>query len=143
VTLGDLPPWARELVEGARVARLGLLDERDEPRILPVTFAAHEGALWSAVDRKPKRAAEPARVRRLRRNPRASLLVDAYSDAWESLAWIELRGRVTVLEASDAPAALEALAAKYEQYRVEPPPGPLLRLAPERFACWRAADAAR
>jgi PPOX class probable F420-dependent enzyme len=140
VTLGELPAWARELITSARVARLGLLDERDEARILPVTFAEHEGALWSAVDRKPKRTSEPARVRRLRRRPQASLLVDAYSDDWTRLAWVELRGRVTVLEASDAPGALEALAAKYEQYRSEPPPGPLLRLAPERHACWRAAE---
>lgn len=126
----------------ARVARLGLLDERDQPRILPVTFAVHEDELWTAVDRKPKRAGEPARVRRLRRSPQASLLVDVYSDDWARLAWLELRGRVTVLDAPDAPAALEALAAKYEQYRTEAPPGPLLRLAPERFACWRASEAA-
>jgi PPOX class probable F420-dependent enzyme len=139
VTLGELPAWARELITSARVARLGLLDERDEARILPVTFAEHEDALWSAVDRKPKRAREPARVRRLRRHPQASLLVDVYSDDWTRLAWLELRGRVAVLEASDAPGALEALAAKYEQYRSEPPPGPLLRLNPERHACWRAA----
>ena len=140
MTLGELPAWARELITSARVARLGLLDERDEARILPVTFAEHEGALWSAVDRKPKRTSEPARLRRLRRRPQASLLVDVYSEDWMRLAWVELRGRVTVLEASDAPGALEALAAKYEQYRSEPPPGPLLRLAPERHACWRAAE---
>ena len=140
MTLGELPAWARELIIGARVARLGLLDERDDARILPVTFAEHEDALWSAVDRKPKRTSEPARLRRLRRRPQASLLVDVYSEDWMRLAWVELRGRVAVLEASDAPGALEALAAKYEQYRSQPPPGPLLRLAPERHACWRAAE---
>jgi PPOX class probable F420-dependent enzyme len=141
VTLGDLPGWARELLVAAPVARLGLLDERDLPRILPVTFAVFEGALWSAIDRKPKRSAEPARLRRLRRRPQATLLVDAYFDDWSRLAWVELRGPVSVLEASAAPGPLEALAAKYEQYRTEPPPGPLLRLAPQRFACWRASEA--
>jgi PPOX class probable F420-dependent enzyme len=138
VTLEDLPAWARELIASSRVARLALLDERDLPRVLPVTFAPFEGAIWSAVDRKPKRRVEPARVRRLRRRPEAALLVDRYDDDWSRLAWVELRGRVTVLTASDAPGALEALAAKYEQYRAEPPPGPLLRLAVERVACWSA-----
>ncbi|MEA2420224.1 MAG: hypothetical protein QOE60_2430, partial [Thermoleophilaceae bacterium] len=38
-------------------------------------------------------------------------------------------------------AALEALVAKYPQYADERPQGPLLRLAPERFAWWRAASA--
>lgn len=120
---------------------MGLLDEADLPRVLPVTFAVFEGALWSAIDSKPKRSEEPARVRRLRRRPQATLLVDVYHDDWARLAWVELRGPVAVLDASDAGAALEALAAKYEQYRAEPPPGPLLRLAPERFACWRFSDA--
>jgi PPOX class probable F420-dependent enzyme len=141
VTLEDLPGWARELIGTAQVARLGLLDERDLPRVLPVTFTEFEGALWSAIDRKPKRSAEPARVRRLRRRPEATLLVDVYHDDWTRLAWVELRGPVSVLEASVAAAALEALAVKYEQYRAEPPPGPLLRLAPEAFSCWRFSEA--
>jgi PPOX class probable F420-dependent enzyme len=139
VILEELPAWARQLVITAPVARLGLLDERDRPRVLPVTFAVFEDALWSAIDQKPKRSAEPARVRRLRRRPEATLLVDAYFDDWSRLEWVELSGRVSILEAADAGDALQALAAKYSQYRTEPPPGPLLRLAPERFACWRGS----
>jgi PPOX class probable F420-dependent enzyme len=137
VTLEELPGWAGELIASSRVARLGLLDERDLPRVLPVTFAPFAGAVWSAIDRKPKRRAEPARVRRLRRRPEAAILVDRYDDDWSRLAWVELRGTVTVLPMSEARGALGALAVKYEQYRVEPPPGPLLRLAVERATCWR------
>jgi PPOX class probable F420-dependent enzyme len=123
----------------ARVARLGLLDEHDLPRVLPVTFVVWEGAVWTAIDRKPKRGpGDPARVRRLRRRPDAALLVDRYDDDWTRLAWVELRGSVTVLAASKAPDALDALAAKYEQYVEERPQGPLLRLEPERHTCWRA-----
>ena len=139
MTLDELPTWARELVITAPVARLGLLDERDRPRVLPVTFTVFDDALWTAIDRKPKRSAEPARVRRLRRRPEATLLVDAYFDDWSRLEWVELSGRVSILDAADAEDALQALGAKYAQYRSEPPPGPLLRLAPERFACWRAS----
>jgi hypothetical protein len=49
---------------------------------------------------------------------------------------------VEVLATADGPAGLEALRDKYEPYRSEPPPGPLLRLAVERALCWRAADQA-
>jgi PPOX class probable F420-dependent enzyme len=135
VRLEKLPGWALELLEAARVGRLALLDESDEPRLLPVTFALWEGVVWSAIDRKPKRTAEPARVRRLRRRPEAALLVDRYDDDWSRLAWVELRGRVSIEPLGPA---LDALAAKYPQYREERPQGPLLRLAPARFACWRA-----
>jgi PPOX class probable F420-dependent enzyme len=137
MTLDELPGWAGELLSSSRVARLALLDERDLPRVLPVVFAVWEGAVWSAIDRKPKRSAEPARVRRLRRRPEAALLVDRYDDDWSRLAWVELRGRVSIEPLGPA---LEALTARYPQYRAEPPPGPLLRLSVRDAVCWRATD---
>jgi PPOX class probable F420-dependent enzyme len=137
VTLDELPGWAGELLSSARVGRLALLDERDLPRVLPVTYAVWEGAVWSAIDSKPKRSGEPARVRRLRRRPEAALLVDRYDDDWSRLAWVELRGAVSIEPLGPA---LEALGARYPQYRDEPPPGPLLRLAVRDAVWWRAAD---
>jgi PPOX class probable F420-dependent enzyme len=137
VTLDDLPGWAGELLSSARVARLGLLDERDLPRVLPVTFAVFEGAVWSAIDQKPKRAGEPARVRRLRRRPDAALLVDRYDEDWSRLAWVELRGPVTIQPIGPA---LDALALRYDQYRADPPPGPLLRLEVRDAVWWRASE---
>jgi PPOX class probable F420-dependent enzyme len=121
------------------VARLGLLDEEGAPRVLPVTFAVAEGRIWSAIDQKPKRAREPARLRFLRRDPRAALTVDRYSDDWGELAWVQVLGRVEIVEVGEGRAGMEALRAKYEQYRDETPPGPLLVLGPERYLWWRAA----
>jgi PPOX class probable F420-dependent enzyme len=139
--LDELPPWALELVGSARVARLGVVDERDHPRVLPVTFALAEGRVWTAIDTKPKRdpGREPARVRFLRRDPRASLTVDRYSDDWDELAWVQVLGIVQVLDPRDADAGLRALIHKYEQYRSSPPPGPVLALEPTRCLFWRAA----
>jgi PPOX class probable F420-dependent enzyme len=131
--------WANELLEEARVARLGMLDLEGAPRVLPVTFAMAEGRIWSAIDQKPKRAGEPARLRFLRREPRAALTVDRYSDDWDELAWVQVLGRVSILQLDDGRVGLEALSAKYEQYREEPPPGPVLALHPERYLWWRAA----
>ena len=138
-TLDELPTWATELLEHSPVARLGLLDTEDRPRVLPITYALHDGALWSAIDHKPKRAVEPARIRYLRRRPEAALTVDRYSDDWEQLAWVQALGSVDVIPCAEAPGAVAALAEKYPPYLAEPPPGPLLCLAPERLLCWRAA----
>jgi PPOX class probable F420-dependent enzyme len=122
------------------VGRLGFLDEGGAPRVLPVTFAVAEGRIWSAIDQKPKRAGEPARVRFLRRDPRAALTVDRYSDDWEELAWVQVLGRVAILEVEEGGVGLAALRGKYGQYRNQAPPGPLLALEPERYLSWRAAD---
>jgi PPOX class probable F420-dependent enzyme len=139
-TLEQLPSWARALLGDARVARLGLVDDERNPRVLPVTFVLHGGLLWTAVDRKPKRdpSREPARVGFLRRNPHAALTVDHYDDDWSRLAWVQVLGDVTVLRMDDQPEALAALTAKYPQYRAQPPPGPLLRMQPRRALCWSA-----
>jgi PPOX class probable F420-dependent enzyme len=122
-----------------QVARLGFLDDEDRPRVLPVTFAIAEGAVWSAIDEKPKRRPEPARVRYLRRRPEAALCVDVYEDDWSRLAWVQLLGRVEVLPLEKGAAGLDALVAKYPPYRDRRPPGPLLRLEIERALYWRAA----
>jgi len=139
MTLDALPGWAMGLLAGERAARLAYLDDRDRPRVLPVTFALAEGALWSAIDEKPKRTGEPARLRYLERRPEAALLVDVYDDDWSRLAWVQLLGRVDVVPVAGSAAAMEALAAKYEQYAERMPPGPLLRLSVERALHWRAA----
>jgi PPOX class probable F420-dependent enzyme len=139
MTLESLPGWARRMLETERVARLAYVDERERPRVLPVTFALSGDAVWSAIDEKPKRPGEPARVRCLRRRPEAALLLDVYDDDWTRLAWVQLLGRVTILPADAAAKAVAALAAKYEQYADRAPPGPLLRLDVKRAVHWRAA----
>jgi PPOX class probable F420-dependent enzyme len=136
----EVVAWANNLLETERVGRLGFLDEEGAPRVLPVTFAVAEGRIWSAIDQKPKRSGEPARLRFLRRDPRGALTVDRYSNDWEDLAWVQVLGSVRILDVSQAPPGLAALSAKYKQYREVAPPGPLLALEPERYLWWRAAD---
>lgn len=140
MTLAGLPVWAGDLIETERVAHLALLDGDDRPRVLPVTFAVAGGAVWSAIDAKPKRSPEPARVRWLQRRPQAALCVDIYDDDWSRLAWVQLLGRVAVLDLAAASAGVEALTAKYPQYSEQLPPGPVLCLEVERGLCWRAAE---
>jgi PPOX class probable F420-dependent enzyme len=137
-TIDELPGWARELLAAERVARLAFVDDRDHPRVLPVTFAVAEGAIWSAIDDKPKRSREPARLRYLRRRPEAALCVDRYDDDWDRLAWVQLLGTVSIVDIDAAPAAVAALTTRYAAYRERRPPGPLLRLEPERAVYWRA-----
>jgi PPOX class probable F420-dependent enzyme len=122
------------------VAHLGVADLEGRPRVLPITFALVGGAIWSAVDEKPKRrrGGELARVRWLRERPAAAVTVDRYDEDWTRLAWVQLLGAIAVVDRTGHDEALAALAARYPQYARRPPPGPLLRLQPERCVCWRA-----
>jgi PPOX class probable F420-dependent enzyme len=142
-SVAELPSWARRLLESARVARLGLLDDEGSPRVLPVVFAVSGGMLVTAVDQKRKQrpADELARVKWLRARPRAALTVDHYDEDWSQLGWVQALGSVSVIDAAAAPEALAALAERYRQYRELLPQGPVLSLAPERLLWWRAAGA--
>ena len=106
-----------------------------------MAFAVVEGAVVTAIDVKPKRRPEPARVRYLRRRPRAALCVDHYDDDWTRLAWVQLLGEVEVLDTAGAQAPLDALATRYPAYRERRPRGPVLRLVPARALHWRASAA--
>ena len=120
------------------VGRLGLLDEEGGPRVLPVTFALAEGRIWSAIDRKPKRWGEPARLRFLRRTT-AALTVDRYSDDWEELAWVQVLGSVLDPRGGGGDRRARGTRAKYEQYRGERRRA-AARAGPQRYLWWRAAD---
>ena len=51
---------------------------------------------------------------------------------------MQVLGHVELLDQAKDEAGMDALAAKYAPYRDDPPPGPLLRLVPERALHWRA-----
>jgi PPOX class probable F420-dependent enzyme len=138
--LEDLDGWALDLLRDARVARLGLLDSDGRPRVLPITYVLADGVLWTAIDSKPKRTdREPARVQFLRRRPEVAVTVDRYEDDWSRLAWVQVLGRATLHEGAEEAGALAALTEKYQQYRADPPPGPLISIEPERVLAWRGS----
>jgi PPOX class probable F420-dependent enzyme len=135
------------ILERWPIARLALLDEQSEPRQLPIVFACAEGALWSPVDGKAKRSADLARLDRLARHPRVSLLLDEYGEDWSRLWWLELRGSAEVVRAETETEpriaeAAAALRAKYPQYAATPlflGPPTLLRITPESARGWAAS----
>jgi PPOX class probable F420-dependent enzyme len=132
----DAPGWALALLDEIPVGHLGFHDEDGHPRVQPITFARVGNTLVSAIDDKPKRRT-PARIERLRRDPRAALTVDRYDADWTKLAWVQVLGTATI-EAIDEPALL-ALQHRYPAYRDRPPAGPLIRLSPSRVLSWRSS----
>jgi PPOX class probable F420-dependent enzyme len=136
-----MPSWPRDTAEqrlaAARVGRLATVTPRGRPHVVPVCFALHEGRIFTAVDAKPKATSALARLENVRATGRASLLVDHYEEDWSSLWWVRVDGAAEVLQSDGA---LDALAAKYPQYRAERPAGPLIAIAPERWRSWVASE---
>ena len=113
------------------------------PHIVPITFAISAETLVTAVDAKPKRTTKLQRLQNLRANPAVSIIVDHYADDWSALWWIRVDGLATIfgrdLESDDASAstaATDSLIAKYPQYQVTPPDGPVIVVKPTRWTMW-------
>ncbi|HST82818.1 MAG TPA: TIGR03668 family PPOX class F420-dependent oxidoreductase [Kineosporiaceae bacterium] len=132
------PDAARQLFGAARVARLATVDADARPHLVPIVFVVRGDSLFSAVDAKPKRSQELRRLANIQANPAVSVLVDEYDEDWTALRWARADGVAEVL-APDHPqarAAVVLLAAKYRQYREQPPPGLVLAVEVARWSGW-------
>ncbi|GAA4287650.1 TIGR03668 family PPOX class F420-dependent oxidoreductase [Georgenia daeguensis] len=125
----------------ARVARLATVTPVGDPHVVPVTFALIGDVVWTAVDDKPKSTRRLQRLANIEAHHAVSLLVDHYEDDWSALWWVRADGTARVVPVDGTPEvrdALAALAAKYPQYAVDPPPGPLIRVAVTAWRVWSA-----
>jgi PPOX class probable F420-dependent enzyme len=132
---------ARDRFVQARVLRLATADPSGHPHLVPAVFAVHHDLLVTAVDAKPKRHHNLRRLRNIAANAEVSALVDHYEDEdWTHLWWARADGTARVLtEAADRTAPLAWLAAKYPQYRTEPPTGPVIEITVTRWSGWTAS----
>ena len=129
----------RRRVAAARVARLASVDPAGRLHVVPICFALDGETLVSAVDAKAKASTRPQRLVNIRASPEVALLVDEYDEDWSRLWWVRLRGRARVVEEEpEREDALALLAAKYPQYRDEPPPGPAIVVELTEWRGWAA-----
>src|SRR5204863_2534695 len=146
-TMASWSAEARQFLEAHRVGHLATAGADGAPHVVPVCYAIDDAALYFVADEKPKRrpARELLRLRNLRANPRAALVVDDYDEDWTRLAYVLVRGPARVVEAVAAHAgALRLLRARYPQYgRMaldDPAVHPVVRIEPGRIVVWRAAS---
>lgn len=140
----------RRFLEAHRVGHLATTGADGAPHVVPVCYALDDAAVYFVADLKPKRGAARAlaRLRNIRDNPRAALVVDDYDDAWARLAWVMVRGPAAELaDAAAHAAALTLLRARYAQYRTmpldDPDAHPIVRIVAERVTWWSVDGALR
>jgi PPOX class probable F420-dependent enzyme len=118
---------------------LATVGEGDRPHLVPICFVVVDGALYTAVDEKPKRSRQLKRLENIRSRPAVSVLIDHYAEDWSELWWARLDGRAEVLEEGpEVERALAVLAEKYPQYRERPPGGPVVAVRELAWRWWAA-----
>lgn len=135
--------WIVALLDSARVARMATVDATGQPHVLPIVFAFDAQRLFTPLDGKPKRVdgLQLQRVRNISANEQVAVVIDTYSEDWQQLAWVQLRGRASLLtDGTDYEYGIVLLREKYPQYAVTPLGGrPLIQIAQLQIRSWRAA----
>jgi PPOX class probable F420-dependent enzyme len=131
------------LLGAGRVAHLATADAAGRPHVVPVCFVFRDASIYIVIDAKPKRTSARAlrRVRNILENDRVALVVDDYEEDWARLRYVLVFGRASLLEpdAAEHGRALQALRAKYPQYRAMAlEDRPVVKIRVERTVAWRA-----
>ncbi len=139
----ELSPDLKAFVRDARVARLATVDEHNRPHVVPVCFVYRDAIAHIVLDAKPKRVPVTSlrRVRNLLANPEVQLLIDRYEEDWSRLAYVQLRGRASLIEAGPEQAdALARLRTKYPQYEsMAPDDAPVIRIEVYDAVAWQGS----
>jgi PPOX class probable F420-dependent enzyme len=137
-----LPPHIANFVNSNRVARLGTVDDHGRPHVVPICFVYSGRCLYSVLDMKPKRVPvqDLRRVRNLLSHPAVQVVVDRWDEDWAQLAFVQMRGRASLLErGSEHSEALQLLRGRYAQYgSMELEGAPIVRVEVESYVSWGA-----
>ncbi len=140
-----LSPEETSFLVRQRVARLATADRTGKPHAIPVCFAYDGRLVHIALDEKPKDvpATRLKRVRNILENPNVALVADRYSEDWDLLAFVMVRGRAELVqpEREEHAAAVRLLRGKYHQYEKMKLEAPVISIRPGRIASWGALDA--
>ena len=140
-----LSPEETSFLIRQRVARLATADRAGKPHAIPVCFGYDGRLVHIALDEKPKNvpAIRLKRVRNILENPNVALVADRYSEDWDLLAFVMVRGRAELVqpETEEHAAAVRLLRGKYHQYEKMKLEAPVISIRPGRIASWGALDA--
>lgn len=128
----------------ARVAHLATTGADGRPHLVPVTYALVSSAgtdrIAIAVDQKPKTTLALRRLRNITENPLVAVMCDHYDEDWTQLWWVRADGRAVVLDDGNGrDAALVTLSLRYDQYRADPPRGPVILIEVTAWSGWSYA----
>ncbi len=124
-----------ELIQWERVCRVATAGRRGIPHLVPVCHVLHGGKIYFAS------GDDGRKVKNLRENPRITVTVDCYSDAWANLKGVMVQGRARLIERGPRFKKIRALLyKKYPQYpreaAIAESDSVVIEVAPIRVFSW-------
>lgn len=138
----NLSDWEKTFIRDQRLAHLATVDSSAQPHAVPIVYCFDGQRLFTPVDEKPKKvgAYQLQRVRNIQENSRVAVIIDEYSEDWDQLAWVQIRGEAKIVTTGQLyESGVQLLSSKYPQYQEMPLKGrPLILIIPKKVTSWRA-----
>lgn len=133
-----LTPTQARFIDSFQVARLATIGPGPSPHVVPICFIRHGDSIYTAIDRKPKRTTRLRRLQNIEATGLAAVLFDRYSNDWNELGWVLVRGAAVIVSPGlEHDLAVRLLAEKYAQYRAMDLTGfPVVRVTANQVATW-------
>ena len=124
-----------EMIQWERVCRVATAGRGGMPHLVPVCHVLHNGKIYFAS------GDDGRKVKNLEENPRVTVTVDCYSDAWAGLRGVMVQGTAKLIEGGPRFRQIRALLyKKYPQYPREAALGEsdsvVVEVTPARVFSW-------
>jgi nitroimidazol reductase NimA-like FMN-containing flavoprotein (pyridoxamine 5'-phosphate oxidase superfamily) len=124
-----------EFIRRERVCRVATADAEGRPHVVPVCHVLERGRIYFGSGK------DAGKVQNLSANPRIAVAVDAYTDAWNHLRGVMVRGRTRLIaRGPEFRRFRAALYAKYQQYKTDSALGEsdsrIVEVTPEHVFHW-------
>ncbi len=124
----------KDFVQCMRVARVATVGSNDVAHSVPVCPLFEDNKVYFASEKGARK------VRNIEANPRVTIVLDEYSEAWNYLRGIMLRGTARIVNAKRFRELRRKFYAKYPQYESAAPLGErdsvIVEVTPERKFSW-------
>ena len=129
----------RSIIKKIRVARLSTVDEASQPYSIPVVFIYYKNSFFIPLDEKSKstKTSELRRVKNIEHNPQVCLLIDEYTDNWNDLFYILIKGTAELFDDKYTLKYIhKLLVSKYPQYMKIGLGDSCIRINPTKVTIW-------
>ena len=131
----------KEFIHNHEIAHLSTVDKNGNPHIVPIVYAYDGDLVYTPIDSKPKKieGTEIQRVKNIRNNSSVSVVIDDYSENWDKLSWVQIRGNAELTtEGPLFDKGADLIINKYPQYaEMDLNISMIIVVNPKRIVSWR------
>ena len=127
------------IIKKTRVARLSTVDKTSQPYSIPVVFVYYKNSFFIPLDEKTKstKTSKLRRVKNIEHNPQVCLLIDEYTENWNDLFYILIKGKAELIhEKYNLKHVHKLLVSKYPQYMKIGIGDSCIRINPTKVTIW-------